>query len=150
MQCNTIECIHVTYNRKNNVCFLQHADTKQQILGMQYYSFNYASCAYYSGENWFLAAASQKSMKPGTATSLDSVLEKKSFSLDENLDFLLTTDSKSSFFSSFHPNIEQNLFTWHVESSDLTPGNVAFCGKDVWGTRLLRNLRGIAKELALT
>uniref|UniRef100_A0A915I0L8 Uncharacterized protein n=1 Tax=Romanomermis culicivorax TaxID=13658 RepID=A0A915I0L8_ROMCU len=91
-------CTHVTYNCKNNVCFLQHTDRKHQILGTQYYSFNHASCAYYSDENRFLAAASQNSIKPGTATSLDSVLENYCSDKNKISNFAIANQSICQYF----------------------------------------------------
>uniref|UniRef100_A0A915JU06 Uncharacterized protein n=1 Tax=Romanomermis culicivorax TaxID=13658 RepID=A0A915JU06_ROMCU len=57
-------CTHITYNSKNKFCFLQHADTKQQILDTRYDSYNYAWCAYYNGKDRFGASAALTTMKP--------------------------------------------------------------------------------------
>uniref|UniRef100_A0A915IFE9 Apple domain-containing protein n=1 Tax=Romanomermis culicivorax TaxID=13658 RepID=A0A915IFE9_ROMCU len=75
VQCyKTISCTHVTYNGKNKVCFLQHADTKQQILDTRYDSYNYAWCVYYKEEDRFGAAAAITTMKPLKTTTESEVL----------------------------------------------------------------------------
>uniref|UniRef100_A0A915J601 Uncharacterized protein n=1 Tax=Romanomermis culicivorax TaxID=13658 RepID=A0A915J601_ROMCU len=96
MQPHNNDCTHITYNGKNKFCFLQHADTKQQILDTRYDSYNYAWCALYSGEDRFVAEPSVTTMKPETAPIPDSILK------------MGTTSTKMLILNVFHRGFLQN------------------------------------------
>uniref|UniRef100_A0A915K7M7 Apple domain-containing protein n=1 Tax=Romanomermis culicivorax TaxID=13658 RepID=A0A915K7M7_ROMCU len=54
-QGSSLICTHFTYDGNEKICFLKHADTKQQILDQHYDSYN-TWCAYYNGEDRFAIA----------------------------------------------------------------------------------------------
>uniref|UniRef100_A0A915IRJ6 Apple domain-containing protein n=1 Tax=Romanomermis culicivorax TaxID=13658 RepID=A0A915IRJ6_ROMCU len=79
-------CTHVTYNGKNKYCFLQHADTKQQILDTRYDSNNDAWCVYYNGEDRFGGAAALTTVKP-TKTTTESAVSKPKFTFEKGCEY---------------------------------------------------------------
>uniref|UniRef100_A0A915IRB9 Apple domain-containing protein n=1 Tax=Romanomermis culicivorax TaxID=13658 RepID=A0A915IRB9_ROMCU len=85
-QVKAFVCTHVTYNGKNKVCFLQHADTKKQILDTRYDSNNNAWCAYYNGEDRFVAAAALTTTKP-VKTTTESTVSKPKFTIEKDCEY---------------------------------------------------------------